>query len=149
MHLSYSSSPNCRYDFISLQKENSTIVIASWFLNMDRLFQVIFSHSPPASTPLISVFSILCLLDIFPGATHGDQPPIKIAAIYPHSGALAESNLNSVCGVRMAVEEINAAGGLPGRRSKTFPIAGEAPAEGQNTDPALLELISVCRTRYT
>ena len=64
----------------------------------------------------ISGLVILCLLSIFPCTAGGDQKAIKIAAIYSYSGPLAEANASSVCGVRMAVEEINAAGGVLGRR---------------------------------
>lgn len=100
---------------------------------MNRLYQVIFSHSPPASTLSIPGFWIFCLLDIFPGATHGDQSAIESAAIHSFSGPLAESNLDSVRGVRMAAEEINAAGGLLGRWLEHLRIDGPGTPIGSRT----------------
>jgi branched-chain amino acid transport system substrate-binding protein len=57
------------------------------------------------------------------------QPPssesaqaIKVASIYAHSGPAAEANATSIRGVRMAVEEINASGGVLGRQLKLIEI---------------------------
>jgi branched-chain amino acid transport system substrate-binding protein len=89
---------------------------------MYRLSQSNPSESTPASTLSISGLLILCLLSIFPCTARGDQQAIKIAAIYSYSGPLAEANASSVRGARMAVEEINAAGGVLGRRLELLEI---------------------------
>jgi branched-chain amino acid transport system substrate-binding protein len=91
-------------------------------LNANRLYQVAFSRSGPAWVAQISVLLILGLLIILPCSTHGDQQAIRVAAIYSYSGPFAESNLSSVRGVRMAVEEINKNGGLLGRRLELLEI---------------------------
>src|SRR5690349_10807810 len=52
----------------------------------------------------------------FAGATHAQQPPIKIAGIVELSGTGATSGTNFDNGVKLAVKEINAAGGILGRK---------------------------------
>lgn len=70
----------------------------------------------------IAVVLMLCLLNIFPFPARGDRQAIRIAAIYSYSGPLAEDNVSSIRGVRMAVDEINAAGGLLGRSLELLEI---------------------------
>ena len=52
----------------------------------------------------------------FAGATLAQQPPIKIAGIVELSGTGATSGTNFDNGVKLAVKEINAAGGILGRK---------------------------------
>lgn len=48
-------------------------------------------------------------------ASTADGEPILIGALYPMTGALADSGQNMKDGIDLAVEEINAAGGISGR----------------------------------
>ena len=48
-------------------------------------------------------------------ASTADGEPILIGALYPMTGALADSGQNMEDGIDLAVEEINAAGGISGR----------------------------------
>lgn len=98
------------------------IDIAKWSFNMNRFHQVRSCKFPPASTVIIPALLIPWLLCIFPSPACGGKAAIKIAAIYSYSGSLAEANADSVRGVRMAVKEINAAGGLLGRRLELLEI---------------------------
>jgi branched-chain amino acid transport system substrate-binding protein len=45
-----------------------------------------------------------------------DQPPIKIGLLEDQSGEIAIFTMPKVHGAQLAVEEINAAGGIPGRQ---------------------------------
>ncbi len=63
------------------------------------------------------------------------QDTIKVASIYAHSGVAAESNVYSIRGVRDAVREINARGGVLGRTmelveldNKSSPIGSKVAA---------------------
>jgi branched-chain amino acid transport system substrate-binding protein len=89
---------------------------------MHLSFCVYFDKSIPAPMVSISVALILCSLNIFPCPALGNQQVIKIAAIYAYSGPLAEANVTSVRGVHMAIKEINATGGLLGRRVELLEI---------------------------
>ncbi|HOM28834.1 MAG TPA: ABC transporter substrate-binding protein [Deltaproteobacteria bacterium] len=62
--------------------------------------------------------------------------PIRIAAIFSHTGVASASNIHSITGVREAVKEINDKGGLIGRRvelmeidNKSTPIGSKVAAE--------------------
>ena len=76
-----------------------------------------FNRLTPISSVAFYVVWMVSLLNIFPCRTFGAGAPqtAKVAAIYAYSGACAEANASSVRGVRMAVKEINAAGGLLGK----------------------------------
>jgi branched-chain amino acid transport system substrate-binding protein len=74
------------------------------------------NRSAPVASAAIVVVLMVCLLGVFPCPVLGSQQTVRIAAIYAYSGPNAEANASSVRGVRMAVKEINAAGGLLGRR---------------------------------
>jgi branched-chain amino acid transport system substrate-binding protein len=67
------------------------------------------------------------------------EEPIKIGAIFALSGKAKNSNNSAVLGVRLAVEEINAAGGLLGRPiellmldNESTPIGSHLAAEAAN-----------------
>lgn len=63
------------------------------------------------------VIGLLCVLLVLFTAhrTPLASSPIKIASIYASTGSAAHANRSSILGVRLAVKEINAAGGLLGR----------------------------------
>src|SRR3990172_8275347 len=50
------------------------------------------------------------------GAAHAQQPPVKIGAILPLTGSGASYGVWMKGGAEMATEEINAAGGIGGRK---------------------------------
>jgi branched-chain amino acid transport system substrate-binding protein len=68
-----------------------------------------------ASTPLCGPWYLFILIFLLPFSAAFASDSIKIAAIYAFSGPAAEANHSSVRGVRLAVDEINAAGGIAGR----------------------------------
>jgi branched-chain amino acid transport system substrate-binding protein len=86
--------------------------------------------SVPASSAAIIAVLMVCLLSVFPCPALGSQQTVKIAAIYAYSGPSAEANSSSVRGVRMAVKEINAAGGILGRRLKLLEFDNLSTAIG-------------------
>lgn len=51
-----------------------------------------------------------------PGATGGDAAPIKVALIPPSSGALAQFGSDAADAWQFAADEVNAAGGVAGRK---------------------------------
>lgn len=75
-----------------------------------------FRESAPClrlcESALVGIIVVLLLI----GSSHADaNPPIKIASIYTFSGPAANANRPSFTGVRLAVKEINTAGGVLGR----------------------------------
>jgi branched-chain amino acid transport system substrate-binding protein len=87
----------------------------------------------------ISVFIASLILVCSVPMSHGDDD-VKLGAIYPLSGSVAETSSFVVEGVKMSVEEINAKGGIPiqGKKqrielvlydSKCDPTTGVAAAE--------------------
>lgn len=63
---------------------------------------------------LLLTFAAYSAISMLPRPAESASP-IKIAAIYAFSGPAAEANVTSVRGVRLAVKEINAGGGIAGR----------------------------------
>jgi len=61
-------------------------------------------------------FVIALVALAFAAATHAQQPPIKIAGIVELSGTGATSGTNFDNGAKLAAKEINAAGGILGRK---------------------------------
>ena len=64
---------------------------------------------------LAFALAIACALS-FAGCAKADTGTIKIGGIYPLSGGVAVYGVEAKNGVEMAVEEINAAGGIDGRK---------------------------------
>ncbi len=54
------------------------------------------------------------------GAVHADEQPIKLGALFISSGPLGGYGINGKRAIDMAVEEINAAGGILGRKLVAF-----------------------------
>jgi branched-chain amino acid transport system substrate-binding protein len=54
------------------------------------------------------------------GAAHADEQPIKLGAMFISSGPLGGYGINGKRAIDMAVEEINAAGGILGRKLVAF-----------------------------
>jgi branched-chain amino acid transport system substrate-binding protein len=76
-------------------------------LKLDNGFSTLLSNCIP---PIVIFFG---LLSIWPHITHAAKT-IRIASIYSLSGPAAGANSPSVQGVHLAVQEINAAGGILG-----------------------------------
>jgi len=64
---------------------------------------------------LAFALAVVCALS-FAGCAKADTGTIKIGGIYPLSGGVAVYGVEAKNGVEMAVEEINAAGGIDGRK---------------------------------
>lgn len=60
----------------------------------------------------IFVFALAAALGAFPSLRPGSAPPIRIGVLHSLSGAMAMNEHPLVGAVRLAVEEINAAGEL-------------------------------------
>jgi branched-chain amino acid transport system substrate-binding protein len=67
-----------------------------------------------SSTRALGQWYLFILILLLPFSAHASDS-IKIAAIYALSGSAAEANQSSVQGVRIAVNEINASGGIAGQ----------------------------------
>jgi len=89
---------------------------------MNPISHAKFGRPAHDSIALILVALLLCALLVSPCLSLADQKAIKIAAIYSYSGPLAGASITSVRGVQMAVKEINAAGGIIGRRLELLEI---------------------------
>jgi branched-chain amino acid transport system substrate-binding protein len=85
-------------------------------MNVNLLSLLHFNRLVQSPSSVIYAVLMACLLNVFPSQTFGARQAIKIAAIYAYSGPCAETNATSVRGVRMAVKEINVAGGVLGKR---------------------------------
>ncbi|TWI70313.1 amino acid/amide ABC transporter substrate-binding protein (HAAT family) [Desulfobotulus alkaliphilus] len=70
-----------------------------------------------AFLPLVVVFFLLVAVPVL-----ADDQEIRIASVFALSGAASASNLHQVQGVRYAVEELNSAGGLLGKKIKLIEI---------------------------
>ncbi len=85
---------------------------------------------------LLSVFVAIWVL-LPAGWAHGASPgTIKIASIYAFSGQAEKTNEPSILGVRFGVDQVNAAGGVLGRRfelmeldNRSSPIGAKVAAE--------------------
>lgn len=73
-----------------------------------------FRLSPPRPTGRWYHLTLILMILFLPLLSHATDT-IKIASIYAHSGPAAKANQSSVKGVRLAVDEINSAGGISGR----------------------------------
>lgn len=69
--------------------------------------------------PLVVSFGLL-LAVAFCVAAHADEQPIKLGAMFISSGPLGGYGINGKRAIDMAVEEINAAGGILGRKLVAF-----------------------------
>ncbi len=63
---------------------------------------------------------------------------LKVGALYPTSGPLAEAGTEELRGVRLAVERINAKGGVAGRRLRLVTVDAPTP---ESAAPALRSLL--------
>jgi len=64
----------------------------------------------------IKVLSVLALvLIMFTGCAKKDADSIKIGGIFPLSGPVAVYGIEAKNGIELAIEEINAAGGINGK----------------------------------
>lgn len=70
----------------------------------------------PSFRQLLLLFTILLLILILAGLRAIDEEPIRVGVIHALSGVMAESERGLVDAIRLAVEEINAEGGLLGRQ---------------------------------
>ncbi len=87
---------------------------------------------------LPAALSILILAST--GVSSEDPAPIKIGALYPTSGSAAVFGVPAMVGHDMAVEEINAAGGLLGRQLVT--VARDTKLKPATASAAAKELIT-------
>src|SRR5207302_7582711 len=65
---------------------------------------------------ILLVGSLMAALFASTGASAQAQPPIKLGVLLSTSGVGASTGLGILEGVKLAVEEINAAGGIKGRK---------------------------------
>ncbi len=65
---------------------------------------------------ILAVTGMVAALATAPGAFAQAQPPIKLGVLLSTSGVGASTGLGILEGVKLAVEEINAAGGIKGRK---------------------------------
>src|SRR5262249_11434949 len=68
-----------------------------------------------AIAPTLGLFALLCAL---PAAA--ESPPLKIGLLEDHSGDIAIFTMPKVHGAHLAVDEINAAGGILGRKLEVY-----------------------------
>src|ERR1700756_187079 len=61
-----------------------------------------------------------------PAVLRAQAAPVKIGVLHPVSGALSYSGQQGRIGATMAVDEINAAGGIKSLNAKIEPILGDA-----------------------
>lgn len=80
---------------------------------------------PRAFLPIVAV-TLAVLVGIFLLARPAPEPPIRIGVLHSLSGSMAASERPLVDAVRLAVEEINAAGGLLGRRVEMLVADGRS-----------------------
>ncbi|MGC8907217.1 MAG: ABC transporter substrate-binding protein [Desulfomonilaceae bacterium] len=67
-------------------------------------------------TRLVQICAIFVLVAAFFSAAAAEEPPIKLGVMFISSGPLGGYGVNGQRAVEMAVEEINAAGGVLGRK---------------------------------
>ncbi len=65
---------------------------------------------------LVLIFSSVLLLAMFFGSAKAEDPPIKLGVMFISSGPLGGYGVNGQRAVEMAMEEINASGGVLGRK---------------------------------
>lgn len=56
------------------------------------------------------------------GAASSDPPPLRIGALYPLSGSQGPGGISEYRGVKTAVEQVNARGGVDGRPIRLVPV---------------------------
>lgn len=78
---------------------------------------------------LFLMFAVGLVICLTPQSAESARP-IKIAAIYALSGSAAEANATSMRGIRLALEEINAGGGILGRRLELLPFDNQSSPLG-------------------
>jgi hypothetical protein len=69
------------------------------------------------------------------GGTGGSKGSIKVVGVYPLSGSIASDGKEMANGVRMAVDEINARGGLVGYKLNYVEIDDKDSNTDQTTSP--------------
>ena len=77
------------------------------------------------------LFSVVAGCWLRPHPAHSAQA-IKIASIYDLSGPSAEANATSVRGVRLAVGEVNAKGGVLGRPLELLELLAQGAERQKN-----------------
>src|SRR5262245_720301 len=65
----------------------------------------------------------------FPAIVRGQSGPLKVGILHPVTGPLAYSGQLSRLGAQIAVEEINAAGGIKSIGAKIEPLYGDAQSK--------------------
>lgn len=89
----------------------------------------------PSSLPLL-----LCLAAVALAATCGDRPEILVGFCGQLSGISSDLGVQGRNGAMLAVEDINAAGGVAGHRLKLSPEDdGNTPEEARKADEKLLD----------
>ncbi len=83
-----------------------------------------------ASTLSYGAWYLFIFIFLLPFSAAIASDSIKIAAIYAFSGPAAEANHSSVRGVRFAVDEINAAGGIAGRTIELLELDNQSSPIG-------------------
>jgi len=92
----------------------------------------------------LTVFASLTLLA---GAAIAQQPPIKIGAILPLTGSGASYGVWMKGGTEMAAEEVNAAGGIAGRKLEV--IYEDHAADASKAVNAMRRLVEVEKVPFT
>lgn len=86
---------------------------------------------------LLAIALVLCSCG---GGNTADTGPIKIGVNYELSGAVASYGIDSVRGIQMAIDEINAAGGIKGRTVELVIYDNTSePAEATSLAAKLME----------
>ena len=81
------------------------------------------------------------------GAAHAQQPPVKIGAILPLTGSGASYGVWMKGGAEMATEEINAAGGIGGRKLEV--IYEDHAADASKAVNGMRRLVEVEKVPFT
>jgi len=91
-----------------------------------KLFSNTLRLSPPRPIGRWYLFILILLLPLSSNASE----TIKVASIYALSGTAAEANKTSVKGVRLAVNELNASGGISDRRIELVELDNQSTPIG-------------------
>src|SRR5437016_33251 len=87
-------------------------------------------HFPLSRRGLLAGASVAATSLAFPTVLRAQAPAVKIGVLHPVTGALAYSGTQSRHGARIAIEEINAAGGIKALGgAKIEPIFADAQSK--------------------
>jgi ABC-type branched-subunit amino acid transport system substrate-binding protein len=100
----------------------------------------------PAMLKRLPVLTAVLALALAPAA-HAQQPPIKIGAILPLTGSGASYGVWMKGGAEMATEEINAAGGIGGRKLEV--IYEDHAADASKAVNGMRRLVEVEKVPFT